>query len=132
VPRSATRRAGAQVCGPTARRCTGKRPTPSRRSRSAENHSALDRIEEYIEKCIQAAEEKPLCLNHGYPSAALTPEELERANARWAFVSDEVFGLDADALADLRRAVISSGDRPAMFLYSHNLPVKATDTVFGP
>jgi hypothetical protein len=96
-----------------------------------EFHAALDAIEKDIEQRIEAAEEELLRLEHGDPSGALKPEELEQANARRAFIRDEAFGLDADALANRTRAVISSSDRPAMFLYAHHLRVKANEAVSG-
>jgi hypothetical protein len=41
------------------------------------------------------------------------------ANARRAFVADEVGGLSVDALAERMKAVAASGDKPAQFLYTH-------------
>jgi hypothetical protein len=96
-----------------------------------EFHADLDAVGPDIEKRIEAAEKEVLRLEHADPSAALDVSELEEANARRSFVSDEVFALDPDALADRARAVIASSDRAAMFLYAHHLRARANDAVLG-
>jgi hypothetical protein len=92
-------------------------------------NSELGRIEDEIEGRIASAEEKLHRMEHSDPSAVLTAEELEQANARRAFVSDEVFGRSAQALEDRVRAVIASSDRPAMFLYAHYLRAKTSEDI---
>lgn len=87
-----------------------------------ELNATLDHIGREIEQKITAHEQEVLKLEHADPSAALTTEELSRANARSAFVADEVFGLSVDALASRMKAVAASGDRPAMFLLSNRRP----------
>jgi hypothetical protein len=52
------------------------------------------------------------------PTDVLTTSELEGANARRPFVSDEAFSLPLDKLVDRCRAVLAQGDRPSMFLYA--------------
>lgn len=96
-----------------------------------EFRAALDAIGPDIERRIAASEQEVLKLEHSDPSSALTTEELEGANARRAFVADEVFGLSAEALMERMRAVMASGDRPAMFLYAHHARAKISDPVFG-
>jgi len=96
-----------------------------------EFRAALDAIGPDIEKRIEGAEREVLALEHADPSSSLTTDELEAANARRAFVTDEVFGMSAEALAERFRAVLASGDRPAMFLYAHHARVKTNDPVFG-
>lgn len=89
-----------------------------------ELNATFDHIAPDIEKRITAHEQEVLKLEHADPSGSLSSEELERANARRAFVADEVFGLGVDALAERMRAVAASGDRPAMFLYAHHARAK--------
>jgi hypothetical protein len=89
-----------------------------------ELNATLDRLGPEIEKRIETAAEAVHQLEHRDPSGALTTEELERANARSAFIKDEVNGLSTDALAERMRAVASSGDRPAAFLYAHHARMK--------
>jgi hypothetical protein len=86
--------------------------------------AALDHIGPAIEKRIETAAEDAHQLEHRDPSGSLSSEELERANARRAFVADEVFGLSTDALAERMRAVAAAGDRPGMFLYTHHVRAK--------
>ncbi len=54
-----------------------------------------------------------------FSRGSLSSEELERANARRAFVADEVNALGVGALEQRVRAVAASADKPAMFLYAH-------------
>lgn len=89
-----------------------------------EFHAALDHIGPAIEKRIADHERDVLTRDHADPSGALSSEELESANARRAFVADEVNGLGVDALGKRMRAVAASGDRPAMFLYAHHARAK--------
>ena len=58
-------------------------------------------------------------------------EELEWANARRPCVSDEIYGLGTEALANRTRAVIASAERSAMFLYQHSIRAKSNDEAFG-
>lgn len=89
-----------------------------------ELNATLDRLGPEIEKRIETAAEAVHQLEHRDPSGALTTEELERANARSAFIKDEVNGLSTDALAERMRAVAASGDRSAAFLYAHHARMK--------
>lgn len=77
-------------------------------------------IEAEIAGRVERAEERLFGLEHADPSGALSTEELERANARSAFVADECRGLPLGALAKRMAAVLASGDRPTMFLYAHH------------
>lgn len=89
-----------------------------------ELNTSLDRLAPDIEQRITAHEQEVLKLEHADPSGSLSSEELESANARRAFVADEVNGLGVDALGKRMRAVAASGDRPAMFLYAHHARAK--------
>jgi hypothetical protein len=80
--------------------------------------AAMDSIESSLDEKIAGAEESLLILENADPTDALTTEELEGANARRPFVSDEAFSLPLDKLVDRCRAVLAQGDRPAMFLYA--------------
>jgi hypothetical protein len=94
-------------------------------------NATLSRIEDEIEGRIASAEEKLYRMEHADPSAALTAEELEAANATRSFVSDEAFSLSRDALAERVRAVIASGDRVGAYLYSHIIRTMASDAEYG-
>ncbi len=84
----------------------------------------LDRLGPDIEKRIEAAAREAHKLEHADPSGSLTQEELALANARSAFVADEVFRLPVGALGERMRAVAASGDRAATFLYTHHARAK--------
>jgi hypothetical protein len=94
-------------------------------------NAALNRIGDEIEGRIASAEEKLHRMEHADPSAALTAEELEAANARRAFISDEVFNHSAEGLTDRVAAIISGGDRVAQFLYLHYLRARASESSAG-
>ncbi len=78
----------------------------------------LDSIEAGLDEKIAGAEKDLLIAENADPTDALTTEELEGANARRPFVSDEAFTLPLDKLVDRCRAVLAQGDRPSMFLYA--------------
>lgn len=54
---------------------------------------------------------------NGDPTSLLVPDELAAAAARKPFVDDIVWGTSETALEDKLRAVLDSGDRPAIFAY---------------
>ncbi len=93
----------------------------------AERAKALDEgfqaelysIEGDIDQRIAEAQQVIFMAQHSDPSAMLSVEELEFANARRAFVGDEVLALGQEALRGRLRAALATGDRPAMYLYSH-------------
>jgi hypothetical protein len=91
----------------------------------------LRRLEDEVDGRLASAEEKLHTMEHSDPSAALTAAELEQANARREFISDEVFGHTAQGLEDRVRAVIASGDSAAMFLYAHFIRARASDSSAG-
>ncbi len=83
-----------------------------------EFNATMDAIEAGVDAKIASAEESLLVMENADPTDALTTEELESANARRPFVSDEAFTLPLDKLVDRCRAVLAQGDRPTMFLYA--------------
>jgi hypothetical protein len=78
----------------------------------------LDSIEAGLDEKIAGAEKDLLIAENADPTDALTTSELEGANARRPFVSDEAFTLPLDKLVDRCRAVLAQGERPTMFLYA--------------
>ncbi len=80
--------------------------------------ATMDAIEAGVSGKIASGEESLLILENADPTDALTTSELESANARRPFVSDEAFTLPLDKLIDRCRAVLAQGDRATMFLYS--------------
>ncbi len=83
-----------------------------------EFNETMDGIESGVDEKIASAEESLLVMENSDPTDALTTSELEGANARRPFVSDEAFTLPLDKLVDRCRAVLAQGDRPSMFLYA--------------
>ncbi len=83
-----------------------------------EFNETMDAIESGVDEKIASAEESLLILENADPTDALTTSELEGANARRPFVSDEASTLPLDKLVGRCRAVLAQGDRPAMFLYA--------------
>jgi hypothetical protein len=83
-----------------------------------EFNAAMDAIEAGVDAKIASAEESLLVMENSDPTDALTTSELEGANARRPFVSDEVYTMELDKLADRCRAVLAQGERPVMFLYA--------------
>ncbi len=88
------------------------------RSIGQEFTATMDSIEAGVDEKIASAEESLLILENADPTDALTRSELEDANARRPFVSDEAFTLPLDKLVDRCRAVLAQGDKPSMFLYA--------------
>ncbi len=88
------------------------------RSIKQEFNATMDAIESSVDAKIASAEESLLVMENSDPTDALTTSELESANARRPFVSDEAFTLPLDKLADRCRAVLAQGDKPSMFLYA--------------
>jgi hypothetical protein len=80
----------------------------------------MDALEEEADRSISAAEEDLLVLEHADPADALTTAELERANAKRAFVADDCRTLPLDALEKRCRAALAGGDRATMFLLAHH------------
>jgi hypothetical protein len=83
-----------------------------------EFNETMDAIESGVDEKIASAEESLLVMENSDPTDALTTSELEGANARRPFVSDEAFTLPLDKLVDRCRAVLAQGERPTMFLYA--------------
>jgi hypothetical protein len=83
-----------------------------------EFNETMDAIESGVDEKIASVEESLLVMENSDPTDALTTSELEGANARRPFVSDEAFTLPLDKLVDRCRAVLAQGDRPTMFLYA--------------
>jgi hypothetical protein len=96
-----------------------------------EFHDRLSRVEDEVEGRVARVEERLLRLEHSDPSASLTAEELEAANARRAFISDEVLSLSPEALEQRIRALISAGDRAGAFVYANLLRSLANDAEYG-
>jgi hypothetical protein len=86
----------------------------------AEHAAAFDRIDADVARKVQEAEEELLVAENADPADALTTPELERANAKSAFVADDVERLPLDALEKRCRAALAGGDRPTMFLLAHH------------
>lgn len=80
--------------------------------------ATMDAIEGEVDKRIAAGEETLLLAQSADPVDTLTTSELERANAKRAFVSDEALTLPPKDLERRLRAVLAQGDRPTMFLYA--------------
>ncbi len=80
--------------------------------------ATMDSIESSVDEKIAGAEKDLLIAENADPTDALTTSELEGANARRPFVSDEAFTLPLGKLVDRCRAVLAQGDRPTMFLYA--------------
>ncbi len=83
-----------------------------------EFNETMDAIESGVDEKIASAEESLLVMENSDPTDALTTSELEGANARRPFVSDEVYTMELDKLVDRCRAVLAQGERPVMFLYA--------------
>jgi len=84
----------------------------------------MDRVEADIGKKIADAEEQVLRVEHADPADVLSTSELERANAKRNFVSDECFTLPLPKLAQRLRAVLAQGDRASMFAYAHHAALR--------
>ena len=80
--------------------------------------ATMDSIEGDIARRLEKSQEDILVAENADPTSILNGGELESANARRAFVTDEVYTLDLERLADRCRAVRAQGDRPVMFLYA--------------
>jgi hypothetical protein len=89
----------------------------------------MDEIEVGIGRKITQAEENLLKLEHADPTDTLTTAELERANAKREFVSDECWALSLEKLAQRCRAVLASGDRVNTFLYAHHAAQRVGERV---
>ncbi len=72
--------------------------------------AAMDRIEEEISERVGAAEEALLVAENADPADVLTTSELERANARSAFVAADAERLPLDKLAQRCQAALASGE----------------------
>ena len=79
--------------------------------------AAMDAIEEEIGRNVERAEEALLVAEDSDPTDILTTDELELANARRSFVSDEVWRLSMDALQRRLRAVLAEDNKVSAFLY---------------
>ena len=86
----------------------------------AQHCAEFDAIDAEVGRKVAAAEEALLVAENADPADALTTSELERANAKAAFVADDAERLPLDKLAQRCRAALASGDRPTMFLLIHN------------
>ena len=85
-----------------------------RRTRS----EALDEVIEEARQVVAAAEREVAAFEGGAdPTALLDHEELAVASARRGFVSDDVWSLPEDQLANKLRTVLARGDRPSIFVY---------------
>ncbi len=93
----------------------------------AEHAATFDRIESELGERVRRAEEEVLVLEHSDPTDFLNTRELESANARKAFVSDECFTMPLDKLAARLKAVLAKGDRAAMFNYMHHAAQRVGD-----
>ena len=69
--------------------------------------------------------DRTIALEHRDLSDSLTTEELERANAKRAYVEDDVWNLTPEILIKRARAAQAAGDRPSMFLYARTLEKRA-------
>jgi hypothetical protein len=69
--------------------------------------------------------DRTLALEHRDLSDSLTTDELERANAKKAYVEDDVRDLPLEDLVRRVEAARSAGDKPTMFLYARTLPKRA-------
>ncbi len=88
------------------------------RSIKQEFNATMDAIESSVDAKIASAEESLLVMENADPTDLLSTEELSSASARRPFVSDEVYTMELDKLADRCRAVLAQGERPVMFLYA--------------
>lgn len=92
----------------------------------------MDALEEEADRGISAAEEDLMVLEHADPSDVLTTPELERANAKSAFVAADCRTLPLDALEKRCRAALARGDRPTMFILAHHAARRVGDASDGP
>lgn len=89
----------------------------------AELGSALDTVETSADQEIALAE--TTLATHADRSALLSTQELEAANGRCAFVSEDADSLPLDELATHAEAVASSGDKASMFLFARYCRTRA-------
>jgi hypothetical protein len=89
------------------------------REEASRYQGEVDAIAGALERQIGAAQDEIMRLGHADPSDALTTTELERANAKRAFVADDTQALPLDKLAERCRAALTGDDRVSMFLLSH-------------
>ncbi len=83
----------------------------------AERNRILREVEEQTRTAIEEANADLTALENGDPTTLLTTEELERANARRALVSDDVAALTEKELQGRLEAVLHGGNRSSMFVY---------------
>lgn len=83
----------------------------------SERNAVLTEVEKQTQGAIEEANADLTALKHGDPTTLLTTEELERANARRALVSDDVASLDQEELQGRLEAVLHGGNRDSMFVY---------------
>jgi hypothetical protein len=86
----------------------------------AEFDRAKDRVVTDADKAIEEAE-RTLVLEHRDLADNLTNEELTRANAKKAYVEDDVRNVTLETLVKRVKAAQASGDRPTQFLYARTL-----------
>ena len=84
----------------------------------------VDSVTADAEQTIEKSE-RTLALEHRDLSDSLTTAELERANAKKAYVEDNVRDLPLDDLEKRVEAARTAGDKPTMFLYAKTLPRRA-------
>ena len=75
-----------------------------------EASASFDRIDADVARRVQEAEQALLVAENADPADVLTTSELERANARSAFVAADAERLPLDKLAQRCRAALASGE----------------------
>jgi hypothetical protein len=78
--------------------------------------SSMDEIESEVAEEITRNEIALTAVEFSDPVDSLSVEELERANARRALVSEDVEKLPLEELAGRMKAALASGDRAGMYL----------------
>lgn len=81
----------------------------------SERNTVLTEVEEQVRTAIQEANAQITNLEHRDPTELLTTEELERANQKRAFAVDAAETLDTGSLVSRLEAVLSGGDKGAIF-----------------
>jgi len=82
-----------------------------------ERNRELREIEEEADRVIAEAEADLRALEGGDPTSLLSDSELDRANAKRAFVAEDVEAMGHESLSRRIEAVMGGGDRASMFAY---------------
>lgn len=93
-----------------------------------ERNEKLNTLAQEANAAMQEAEARTSQIKSEDLSGRLTAEELEGANARHAFVSEDVEQMPARAMDDRVNSVLASGDRASMYLHARALRKRASQS----